>query len=129
MDWVVVENTFVVIGASIPLMRPLFSRAKREAMSGYGANSGYEMNSRSGNSKKGPFSATRPKSIVLQSSSEENILPLHGGLGGVKLATHIGTNNHYGNEDYAEMGIKKETSIQMKYAESGVAKWREGVTM
>ena len=121
MNWVVIENTFVIIGASIPLMRPLFSRAKQQAMSAYGANTGYEMNSGSANGRKGPFSATQPKSIVLQSSSEENILPLHGlhgGIGGSKLATHIGTNNQYGNEDFAEMGIKKETSVQVRYDEN-----------
>lgn len=121
MNWVVIENTFVIIGASIPLMRPLFSRAKQQAKTVYGANTGFEMHSGSANGRKGPFSSTQPKSIVLQSSSEENILPLHGlhgGIGGAKLATHIGTNNQYGNEDYAEMGIKKETSVQVRYDEN-----------
>jgi hypothetical protein len=121
MNWVVIENTFVIIGASIPLMRPLFSKAKQQAKTVYGASSGFEMHSGSANARKGPFSSTQPKSIVLQSSSEENILPLHGlhgGIGGAKLATHIGSNNQYGNEDYAERGIKKETSVQVRYDEN-----------
>ena len=121
MNWVVVENTCVMVGASIPLMRPLFT-SKKQAMgaSMYGANGGFEMtggNSSSANGRKGPFSTTQSKSIVLQSSSEENILP-HDAISGVKLATHVRTNDDCENENYAEMGIKGFRSDTLRITES-----------
>lgn len=122
MNWVVIENTFVIIGASIPLLRPFFSKAKKQVMSAYAANTGFEMNSRSQRSQngvKGPFSAgAQHKSIALQSSSEENILQLVPVHGAPKLATNIESNNQFGHEHDAENGIKKETTIQVKYDES-----------
>ena len=119
MNWVVIENTFVIIGASIPLLRPLFSKAKQQAMVAYGATTAYEMNShsRSQGGTKGAFSGAQHKSIALQSSSEENILPIHGGP---RLATKIESENHFGDVrdgHDAEKGIKKETTVQVKYGE------------
>jgi hypothetical protein len=121
MNWVVIENTFVIIGASIPLLRPFFSKAKKQAMSAYTASTGFEMNSRSQRSQKGvkgPFSTVaQHKSIALQSSSEENILQLVPVHGAPKLATNIQSNNQFGDEYDAEKGIKKETTVQVKYDE------------
>ena len=115
MNWVVIENTFVIIGASIPLLRPLFSKAKQQAMTVYGANTAFEMNSRSQSGTKGAFSVAQHKSIALQSSSEENILPIHGGP---RLATNIESNSDFGDRHDAEKGIKKETTVQVKYVEN-----------
>jgi hypothetical protein len=42
MSWVVIENTVVIIAASIPLLRPLFNIAKEAAISAYGQSS-YEL--------------------------------------------------------------------------------------
>jgi hypothetical protein len=114
MNWVVIENTFVVIGASIPLIRPLFSRTRKLSMSMYGGNTAYEMNSRSqgGAKSMGPFSAAQNKSIALQSSSsEENIL--HGPDG--SKATTIISHNPFNNENDVEKGITKETTVHVKY--------------
>jgi len=114
MNWVVIENTFVIIGASIPLIRPLFSKAKQHALHAYGANTAYEMNSRSQsgtNGTKKAFSAPQHKSIALQSSSEENILPVHSGPRG---ATNIESNNHFDDGHNAEQNIKKEITPQVK---------------
>lgn len=115
MNWVVIENTFVIIGASIPLVRPLFTRSKEHSLTAYGTNTAYEMNSRSQSNTKGAFSGPQHKSITLQSSSEENILPvLEGGPG---LASNIESNDHFGAENDAEKGIKKEVTVQVRYGE------------
>jgi hypothetical protein len=116
MNWVVIENTFVIIGASIPLLRPLFSKTKKQIMSAYGANTTFEMSSRSQSGVKGPFSsAAQHKSIALQSSSEENILPV---LGPPRQATNIESNSQFSDGSDIEKGIKKETTVQVKYDES-----------
>lgn len=125
MNWVVIENTFVIVAASIPLLRPLFSKAKQRAMTVYGGGTAFEMNSRSQSKSatKGAFSAAQHKSIALQSSSEENILPIHGGS---RLATNIESNNNYGQHD-AEKGIKAVTTVQVNYSEDEItppgSKW------
>lgn len=116
MAWVVIENTFVIIAASIPLLRPLFNIAKQQAMTAYGGNTAYEMNSRSQGTKNGFSSKSHNvKSIQLQSSSEENILPLQGGL---RSAPSVAakTNNNRESRD-VEKGIKKETTVQIRYDE------------
>jgi len=123
MNWVVIENTFVIMGASIPLLRPLVSRAKKQALTMYGANSVFEMGSRSqrsNNGTKGPFSSTHAqhKSIALQSSSEENILQLVPGNSTAITNTNIKSNNKFGNEMDTEKGIKTQTTVHVKYDES-----------
>jgi len=42
MSWVVVENTVVIIAASIPILRPLFNIAKETVKTAYGQSS-YEL--------------------------------------------------------------------------------------
>ena len=86
-QWVIVENTLVMVAASVPLIRPLTSGvASRKAITHYGSNAAYELNSRQKGSQAfayGGNSAT--KSVVQASSSEENILPIqNGSLGGGK---------------------------------------------
>ncbi|KFY00619.1 hypothetical protein O988_03193 [Pseudogymnoascus sp. VKM F-3808] len=95
MNWVVVENTFVIIGASIPLIRPLFTRSRDHSLTAYIANTPYEMNSRSQSGTNGTSSAPQHKGVVPQTSSEENILPFHGGL---RRATNIESTNSLGSE-------------------------------
>ncbi|KFY21211.1 hypothetical protein V491_03075 [Pseudogymnoascus sp. VKM F-3775] len=95
MNWVVVENTFVIIGASIPLIRPLFTRSRDLSLTGYITNTPYEMNSRSQSGANGTSSAPQRKLVGLQTSSEENILPIHGGPG---QATNIESTNSLGSE-------------------------------
>ncbi|RFU34906.1 hypothetical protein B7463_g1500, partial [Scytalidium lignicola] len=114
LDWVAIENTFVIIGASIPLLRPLFSKAKQQAMTAYGAHTAYEMNSRSQSGTKGPFSVASYKSIALQSSSEQNILPVYSVF---RLTNNIESNNNFGDGHDIQKGIKKKTTTQIKYDE------------
>jgi hypothetical protein len=113
MNWVVVENTFVIIAASTPLLRPMFNIAKQKAMTVYGANTAYEMNSRSNGTKGFSSVHNQNKSIQLQSSSEENILPVQGGLTSM---TNVATKNNRESRD-VEKGIKKETTVQIRYDE------------
>jgi hypothetical protein len=114
MNWVVVENTFVIIGASIPLIRPLFTRTgKHQSSTAYAANE-FGMNSRSQSGTKGTFSVPQHKSIALQSSSEENILPIHGGP---LQATNIESGNTFDGGPDAGKGIKKQVTVQVKYGE------------
>ena len=116
MNWVVIENTFVIIAASVPLLRPLFNIAKQTAMTAYGGNTAYEMNSRS-HGTKGFSSANIPsktKSMQLHSSSEENILPVQGGLR--SMTDVAGKTNNRESRD-VEKGIKKETTVQIRYDE------------
>jgi hypothetical protein len=102
MKWVVIENTFVIIGASIPLIRPLFTRSRDQSSSAYPANAGYEMN-------------PTHKSTAFQSSSEENILPIHGGP---LQATNIESSNSLrGEQEAAAEGIQKKVVVQVKYEE------------
>ena len=115
MKWVVIENTFVIIGASIPLIRPLFTRSKKHSLIAYAANEAYGMNSRSQSGAKGTFSVPQHKSIALQSSSEENILPIHGGP---LQATNIESSNSLrGEQEAAAEGIQKKVVVQVKYEE------------
>lgn len=72
------------------------------------------MNSRSKSGTKGSFSVAQNKSVVLKSSSEENILPIHGGP---LQAAHIESGNTPGGGPDAGKGIKKEVSVQVKYGE------------
>ena len=115
MNWVVIENTFVIVAASIPLLRPLFNIAKQNARTAYGHGTSYEMNSRSQGTKG--FSTNKSqnhtKSIQLQSSSEENILPVQGGFRNLtSVAAH--NNREVGDQ---EKGIKKETTVHVSYEE------------
>lgn len=114
MNWVVIENTFVIIGASIPLIRPLFTRSKDRSLTAYTANAIYEMNSRSQSGTKGPFSVPEHKPAAFQSSSEENILPIHSGPG---QASDIESNNSSGGGQDSGTGIKKEITVEVKYGE------------
>jgi hypothetical protein len=115
MNWVVIENTFVIIAASIPLLRPLFNIAKQQAMTAYGGNTAYEMNSRSRSNGTKGFSSShvQNKSIQLHSSSEENILQVQGSL---RSMTNVATKNNRESRD-VEKGIKKETTVQIRYDE------------
>lgn len=104
MKWVVIENTFVIIGASTPLIRPLFTRSRSgdQSSSAYPANASYEMN-------------PTHKSTMFQTSSEENILPIHGGP---LQATNIESSNSLGSEqETSGEGIQKKVSVQVKYEE------------
>ena len=63
---------------------------------------------------KRPFSTTQHKSMALHSSSEENILPPHGApKRGV--ATYVGYDGRAGEGVDMEKGIKKETTMHVKY--------------
>lgn len=108
MIWVVIENSFVIIAASIPLLRPLFSSRYSKSKnsntpSGYNAGSAsYELGSRNVvMSKEGNRARSRVKSMPLASDSEENILgfSVEGGVG-------------MGGEGE---GIRKEVSVQVRY--------------
>ena len=114
MNWVVIENTFVIIGASIPLIRPLFTRSRDHSLTAYATNAAYEMNSQSQGGTKGTYSASHNKSTGLQTSSEENILPIHGGPG---QETNIESTNSFGSGNDTEKGIKKEITVQVRYGE------------
>lgn len=94
MNWVVVENTFVIIGASIPLIRPLFPRSRDHSLTAYIANTPYEMNSRGQSGTNRTCSAPQHKLVGLQTSSEENILPVQGGP---RQATNIESTNSLGS--------------------------------
>jgi hypothetical protein len=72
-----VENTLVIIAASIPMIRPLFARAPKPSSS-------YEMNNRYGSRSvgKGYALSSRPHvstgTAKFDNSSEEVILPVQG---------------------------------------------------
>jgi hypothetical protein len=112
MNWVVIENTFVIIASSIPLLRPLFNIAKDTAMTHYGQSSSYELGSRGAGGTK-VFANVTNKSVNLASSSEENILPIQKGNGTVRTqSTHV----HRPGDSQLEGGIiKKEVTYQVRY--------------
>ena len=114
MNWVVIENTFVIIGASIPLIRPLFTRSRDHSLNAYSANTAYEMNSPSRGSTKGTHSALQHNLTGPQTSSEENILPIHDAP---RQATDIESTNSFGSGHDTEKGIKKEITVEVKYDE------------
>ena len=107
------------IAASIPLLRPLFNIAKASAMTHYGGSS-YEMNSRTHGSKAFASVHTQSKSIALQSSSEENILPVQGTT---RSVTNIASNHPKVDRESRDVekgnaaGITRETTIQVLYEE------------
>ncbi|CZR65028.1 related to integral membrane protein PTH11 [Phialocephala subalpina] len=114
MNWVVIENTFVMIGSSIPLMRPLFKKAKDSAMSHYGQSSSYELGSRAQSSKAKAYARSQTKSIPLASSSEENILPIHNT--GKRASTAIKGGEEGGTTaKYNIEGIQKEVKVEIRY--------------
>jgi len=112
MEWVVVENTLVIIAASVPLLRPIFNKTKSMVTGAYGPTSSYEMNSRS-QGAKGFSSKANIKSIQLQSSSEENILADKG----PRSVTNVTKGNNTRESRDVEKGIKKETTVQIRYDE------------
>jgi len=112
MEWVVVENTLVIIAASVPLLRPIFNKTKSMVTGAYGPTSSYEMNSRS-QGTKGFSSKANIKSIQLQSSSEENILADKG----PRSVTNVTKGNNTRESRDVEKGIKKETTVQIRYDE------------
>ncbi|KAF8849911.1 hypothetical protein BDZ45DRAFT_603606 [Acephala macrosclerotiorum] len=115
MNWVVVENSFVMIAASIPLMRPLFKKAKDSAMTRYGQGSSYELGSRSQGTKASAYARSQTKSVPLASSSEENILPIQNtgtrGSVAVKGDEERGTIVKYDGGE----GIQKEVKVEIRY--------------
>jgi hypothetical protein len=108
-QWVIVENTLVMVASSVPLLRPLFSAAKKTALTHYGSNAAYELGSRQQGSQAFAYGNNTAKSAVLASSSEENILPIHGNkVEGIVRERDI------------EQGvIKKEIQYQVKYETDG----------
>lgn len=112
MNWVVIENTFVIIASSIPLLRPLFKIAKDSALTAYGQSSAYELGSRGGGTKNytNAYANNTTKRVGLASSSEENILPIQ---------KESRTNRILGSKpsDVSLEGgvIKKEVTYQVRY--------------
>jgi hypothetical protein len=108
--WVIVENTLVMVASSVPLLRPLFSAAKKSAMTHYGSNRAYELGSRQNGSTAFAYGKNTVKSHIDASSSEENILP-------IQKVVPLGTKErvqHFSND--VEQGvIKKEVHYQVKY--------------
>jgi hypothetical protein len=115
MNWVVIENTFVIIASSIPLLRPLFNIAKESAVNAYSQSSAYELGSRGGGTKNftNAYANNTTKSVELVSSSEENIPPIQ------KAGR---TNSILGSKprDRSLEGgvIKKEVTYQVRYDKS-----------
>jgi hypothetical protein len=107
--WVIVENTLVMVASSVPLLRPLFSAAKKTAMTHYGSQS-YELGSRQNGSAAFGYAKNTVKSYVNASSSEENILPIQKGppLGTKERVQHF-------SGDVEQGVIKKEVHYQVKY--------------
>jgi hypothetical protein len=108
--WVIVENTLVIVASSVPLLRPLFSAAKKTAMTHYGSNSAYELGSRQNGSTAFAYGKNTVKSHVEASSSEENILPIQKVPLGTKERVQ-----HFGKGDVEQGVIKKEIHYQVKY--------------
>jgi hypothetical protein len=108
--WVIVENTLVMVASSVPLLRPLFSAAKKTAMTHYGSNSAYELGSRQNGSTSFAYGKNTAKSHVEASSSEENILPIQKVPLGTKERVQ-----HFGKGDVEQGVIKKEVQYQVKY--------------
>jgi hypothetical protein len=98
-----------MVASSVPLLRPLFSAAKSTATSHYGSNTAYELDSRQKDSQAFVSSSKTPKSTGMESSSEENILPIQEAPQSMK-----GRDSHF--EPDVEQGvIKKEVRYQIKY--------------
>ncbi|PMD22568.1 hypothetical protein NA56DRAFT_90841 [Hyaloscypha hepaticicola] len=115
--WVIVENTLVIVASSVPLLRPLFSAAKKATKTHYGSNSAYELGSRQNGSSAFAYAKSGSNSKSLQaSSSEENILPAGGGvpLGTKERVQHFGSGRE-GDVDLEQGVIKKEVHYQVKY--------------
>lgn len=109
--WVIVENTLVMVASSVPLLRPLFSAAKKSAITHYGSNSAYELGSRQNGSTAFAYGKNTAKSQVDASSSEENILPIQK----VPLGTKERVQHFTGERDIEQGVIKKEVHYQVKY--------------
>jgi hypothetical protein len=101
-----------MVASSVPLLRPLFSAAKKATLTHIGSSSAntYELGSRGKGSQAFAYGNKSNKSTGLASSSEENILPVYGNKGEVAV-----------KEMDVEQGvIKKEVQYQIKYeTESG----------
>ena len=118
-QWVIVENTLVMIAASVPLLRPLFNIAVSTVKTGYGSNSNthFELSSKQNNGSRafayGQNSHTT-KSMAGASSSEENILPIQKGvpLTVKERVLHFGKGE---NVDVEKGVIKKEVQYQVQY--------------
>lgn len=106
-QWVIVENTLVMIASSVPLLRPLFSAAKKATLTHIGSSSAnaYELGSRGKGSQAFAYGNNSNKSAALASSSEENILPIYGNKGDVAVR----------ERDVEQGVIKKEVQYQIKY--------------
>jgi hypothetical protein len=96
-----------MIASSVPLLRPLFSKVKKSALSHYGqSSSSYELGSRQQGSKAFAYANNTSKSIALASSSEENILPIQKGP--------LSTKGSFAT-DLENGVIKKEVHYQVNY--------------
>lgn len=115
MDWVVIENAFVMIASSIPLMRPLFKKAKASAMTHYGQSSSYELGSRAQGTGALAYARSQTKSVPLASSSEENILPIQNtgkrGSAAINGDEERGKTAKYDGGE----GIQKEVKVEIRY--------------
>jgi len=108
MIWVVIENSFVIVASSIPLLRPLFSsKYAKSKNSNTGASypvhsASYELSSRGiGMSGQGAKARSRVKSLPLASDSEENIWNAHDSAnrGGIMKEVRVQVN--YDGDDLA----------------------------
>jgi hypothetical protein len=100
-----------MVASSVPLLRPLFSAAKKATLTHYGSNSAYELGSRQNGSVAFAYGKNTAKSLAGASSSEENILPLQK----VPLDTKERV-QYFGKSEDVEQGvIKKEVHYQVKY--------------
>lgn len=98
-----------MVASSVPLLRPLFSVAKKTATSHYGSNAAYKLTSRQNGSQAFAYGHNTTKSTVLASSSEENILPIQTGPLSVKERE-----SHFG-ADVEQGVIKREVKYQVNY--------------
>jgi hypothetical protein len=105
-----------MVASSVPLLRPLFSAAKKATLTHYGSNSAYELGSRQNGSVAFTYGKNTAKSLAGASSSEENILPIQKGvpLDTKERVQYFGRGD--GREGDVEQGvIKKEVHYQVEY--------------
>ncbi len=106
-----------MVASSVPLLRPLFSAAKKATITHYGSNSAYELGSRQNGSSAFAYGKNTTKSLQA-SSSEENILPIQKvPLGTKERVQHfgVGVREREVQPDVEEGVIKKEVQYQVEY--------------
>lgn len=113
-QWVIVENTLVMVASSVPLLRPLFNVAVKTARTHYGSNTQFELSSGQKNSRAFAYGNNTAKSLAGASSSEENILPIQKGGGGAPLSLPERV-KHFGGADVEQGVIKKEVQYHVEY--------------